>query len=183
MLALLVAGAPGCADPFYVSLGGNVAELASDAGGIPVCAPPSDDSAMLIPGSACGDGSEPEPDRCLSSSASVNVASDCAARRSFVCPPPPVSNSGSFDADSLDALLSQILRECRDEANALRVRFESGCATSFTLDVSDESRAPGVLECVSTRLATERYACAANASCGVGVIFRVPASSVEPDWY
>jgi hypothetical protein len=180
LLAALVALR--CADPYYVSLGGNAAELASDAGMPPPACTPGGDM-MLIPGAGCGER-PPESDRCESSSQALSVRSDCAARTLLACPPPTISNSGSPDADALDALLGALLRTCGDVPNALRVRFASGCATSFALDVADPDADAGsaLVACVSARLASERYACAETVSCGVGEILRVPTSAVNPGW-
>jgi hypothetical protein len=168
-----------CADPYYVSLGGNAADLAGDAGSPrPVCSVRSD---PLIPGARCGDA-PPEPDRCASSSPPLGVASECASRRLLTCPAPAASSSGSLDADALDALLQSLLRACREEPNGLRVRFEHGCATSFSLDVTDGDPGSLVLSCVSARLESERYACAEAVPCGVGQIFGVPTSAIDPGW-
>jgi hypothetical protein len=178
--------ATSCADAYYVSLGGNAAELASDAaapasdaGIVPICTPSSDE---LIPGSTCGEP-EPPPDRCRSDAVSVSVASDCSGRRVLACPEPTSSRSASREGDALDTLLTLLLRQCGDEPNALRVRFESGCATSFALDVSESATFPALPACVAARLEAERYACAENVACGVGDVYGVPTSWVAPDWY
>ena len=176
---LVAALATGCADPYYVSLGGNTAELGRDASVAPSC---DSDEVMLIPGS-CGEP-VPEVDRCETSSAYSPLDADCSARTLVTCPPPTVSTSGSLERDALDARLTALLRSCQMNPNALRVRFAAGCATSFALDFEpgqgDAGRSIG--DCVAAQLGSERYDCAESIECGVGEIFGIPTSSVEPDW-
>jgi hypothetical protein len=176
---LFAALATSCADPYYVSLGGNAAELERDASVAPTCA---SDEVMLIPGS-CG-VPVPEVDRCETSSAIVPLDGDCSARTLVTCPPPAVPTSGSLERDALDALLTALLRSCQPEPNALRVRFTGGCATSYAIDfdLGQGDAGRGVGDCVAARLGSERYDCAGSIECGVGEIFGVPTSSVEPDW-
>jgi hypothetical protein len=175
LVAVLVAG---CSEPYYVSLGGNAAELGSDAGAT-VC---TSDEVMLVPGT-CG---EPAPviDRCETTSPIVALDADCSARTLVSCPAPVVLTSGSLEQDALAQLLTELLRSCQMQPNALRVRFSAGCATSFAIDFAASLPDAGdaTADCVALRLGAERYDCAENIACGVGEIFGVPTSWVEPDW-
>lgn len=176
---LLAALATSCADPYYVSLGGNAAELERDASVAPSC---SSDEVMLVPGS-CGEP-VPDVDRCETSSAFIPLDVDCSARALVTCPSPMVLTSGSLELDALDALLTSLLRSCDVNPNAVRVRFAGGCATGFALDFDlvqgDAGRSLG--DCVAARLGSERYDCAESIECGVGSVFGIPTSSVAPDW-
>jgi hypothetical protein len=178
-LVLVAALAASCADPYYVSLGGNAAQRDDAPSLAPSC---TSDEVMLIPGS-CGEP-VPEVDRCETSSAIVSLAGDCSLRTLVTCPPPARATSGSLERDALDALLTALFRACQPEPNALRVRFAGGCATSYALDFelaqADAGRSVG--DCVAERLGSERYDCAERIECGVGEIFGVPTSSVEPGW-
>jgi len=169
----------GCSDPYYVSLGGNAAELERDAGVVTSC--PSDE-VMLVPGSCA----EPSPvvDRCETSSPVVSLAGECADRALVQCPPLTTSTSGSLDQDALDVLLTSLLRSCGQvNPNVVRVRLESGCATSFAIDLAPGGDAGDpVADCVALRLGAERYDCAESVACGVGEVFGIPTSSVEPGW-
>jgi hypothetical protein len=178
-LAAVAVVVAGCSDPYYVSLGGNAAELASDAGVTSTCA---SDEGTLVPGSSC----EPLPDvdRCETSSPIVSLAGDCAARALVPCPPLTATTSGSLEQDALDVLLTSLLRSCGQvNPNVVRARFEAGCATSFAMDFAPGGDAGDPIgDCVARRLGAERYACAESIGCGVGEVFGVPTSSVEPGW-
>jgi hypothetical protein len=174
---LVAALATSCADPYYVSLGGNAAARDDFPSMAPSC---TSDEVMLIPGT-CGEP-VPEVDRCETSSAILALDDDCSTRALVTCPPPVVSTSGSLERDALDALLTALLRSCQMEPNAVRVRFAGGCATSYALDLAQGDAGRSVAACVAERLGSERYDCAERIECGVGEIFGVPTSSVEPGW-
>lgn len=176
-VAIVATVVTGCSDPYYVSLGGNAAELERDAGVVASC---SSDPATLVPGS-CG-APAPVIDRCETTRAIIELDGDCAARAPVTCPPPAVATSGSLERDALDDLLTAILRSCQVTPNALRVRFADGCATSYALELGQGDAGRSVGDCVAARLGTERYDCARSVECGVGEIFGVPTSSVEPGW-
>jgi hypothetical protein len=160
-----------CIEPSFVSLGRNdEAVVVLDSAQTP-------EAGVLAPeaGANAAVGSNVE---CASGPGSSLVAAACASRQALGCP----SVSGG-DQTQLDQLLSDLMLECDATRNVVKARFEAGCATRFELA---DNTAPGAMElraCIAQRFAGERYSCAERLECGTGAVFRVPASSVEPDWH
>ena len=92
-----------------------------------------------------------------------------------VAPPDPIA--AITERERLDLTLDQLLRDCDERLNVLKVELSAGCVTRFELAMP-----PTAAACVSSRLQAERYACAGDSSCGRGSVFQVPLSAAPPDW-
>jgi hypothetical protein len=176
---VLCVSLPSCADANYVSLGGNLAApiLAADAGAPPAL-PSTSDSAPACPapssagqvplGDTCDDPAPPV-EGCEPGAAAVVLAANCAQRREVSCSA-LAGAAAMTDGERLNLTLNELLRGCLEHINVLKVQLEGGCATRFELSMPN----PSALACVSRRLESERYTCAASAICGRGEVFDVP---------
>lgn len=154
----------GCVEPTFVSLGRNdeAALSVPDAAG-PASAPLADAASFPVTFvlGPCPEG----PDR-------VELASECETRRLLTCPLDLPAQ------ETLDGVLSSLLRECGESVNQVRVSFAAGCAERFELGENASERARSARDCIARRLGAERYDCAAELTCAAGATFGVPTSSV-----
>jgi hypothetical protein len=88
----------------------------------------------------------------------VTTGASCDARPSAPC-------TRYADRDETDVALSALLNDCFLTENIVRVEFQRGCATRFSLS----SESDGSVECVADQLAAVRYDCLGDLSCGEGV--------------
>jgi hypothetical protein len=114
-------------------------------------------------GEAGPDGNETatgEPqDMCIATTAhEVTAGARCDAR-----PSAPCSGEAELEATA-NVALNALLGDCFLLENSVRVEFEQGCATRFTLSIEPE----GSVECVAAHLAAVRYDCLGDHSCGEG---------------
>lgn len=182
-----------CADPRYVSLGSIDApvreQAAADAGadaGAPSgveCFPSSDVATSAA--FDCASSVSPPPPRCDFGSAAVELAAGCEMRPLVAC-----GKLGETPALTLSALLSSGLHECGARDEVVTVRFELGCAVAFELEsdsaarasVPPDASAPDAAlsepyparDCLSQRLAAQRFDCAAEIPCAQGATFAIP---------
>jgi hypothetical protein len=125
--------------------------------------------ALLVLGSACQYDAEAEPvgngtptgepnDTCFATAPhEVTTGASCDARPSAPC-------ARYADRDVTDVALTSLLNDCYLTENVVRVEFEQGCATRFSLSIEPE----GSVECVAAHLAAVRYDCLDDLSCGEG---------------
>lgn len=184
-----------CGDPRYVSLGSidapvreqAAADAGADAGaGAPSgveCLPSSDVATSAA--FDCASSVSPPPPRCDFGSAAVELAAACDGRPLLAC-----SQVGETPALRLSATLSSVLHECGARDEVVTVRFERGCAVAFELESDSAARASvppdasaadaGLSEaypardCLSQRLAAQRFDCAAEIPCAQGATFAIP---------
>jgi hypothetical protein len=167
---------PRCADPDYVSLGGNLATpiLAADASAPVTAGSETGCAATPSSGPLTLDGGCPQPTPaagvCDLGPAAVTLPDNCGERREVPCVEFAGYDPMPAAVERLDATFEALLLGCGERINVLKVQLEDGCVVRFELD----NPRPGLADCVSSRLATERYACATGLSCGRGDINYVP---------